>query len=113
MKNIQFLQEKRAHISVGELLPFFGVSVLPSRFGKRHDLWKTGPTSKYIPVPMFGKTSMSRNRFDEISVGIRFSDQPKSQREVSSVRYCSKFVNDFVSAVNMNRRTMITPSRLI
>jgi Transposase IS4 len=55
-------------------------------------------------------TGMSRNRFDEISKCIRFSDQPKMQGEISSVRYCWKLVNDFVSAVNTHRWTLIKPS---
>jgi Transposase IS4 len=51
--------------------------------------------------------------FDEISACICFSDQPKKQREISSVRYCWKLVNEFVSAVNTHRRTMVTPSEHI
>jgi hypothetical protein len=84
--------------------------VLMTRFGERHDMWKPSPTSNHIPEPAFGKTGMSRNIFDEISACIRFSDQPKTQGELSAVRYCSKPVNDFVSAVKTHRRTMFTPS---
>jgi Transposase IS4 len=53
LMNVHLLQQKRALISVGELLKFFGVLVLMTRFefGKRHDLWKTSPISKYIPAP--------------------------------------------------------------
>jgi Transposase IS4 len=56
---------------------------------------------------------MSRYSFDEISACFRFSDQPKTQGELSAVRYCWKPVNDFVSAVNTHRRTMFTPSEHI
>jgi hypothetical protein len=43
--------KRRVLISVGELLRVFGLVVLMTRFkfGKRHDLWKTSQTSKYIP----------------------------------------------------------------
>jgi Transposase IS4 len=58
-------------------------------------------------------TSMSRKSFDEISAFLCFSDQPKKKREVSSVRYCWKLVNEFVSAVNTHRRTMVMPSEHI
>jgi Transposase IS4 len=115
LTNIQLLQQKCSLISVGELLKFFGVLVLMTRFefGKRHDLWKTSPSSKYIPAPAFGKTVTSRNRFDQISGCIRFSDQLKTQEELKSVRYRWMLVNDFVSAVNTHRRTIVTPSELI
>jgi hypothetical protein len=53
LTNIRLLQHKRALISVGEPLNFSEVLVLMTRFefGKRHDFWKTGTTSKYIPAP--------------------------------------------------------------
>jgi Transposase IS4 len=113
LTNIHLLQEKCAHISVGKLLKFFGVLVLMTRFGKRHDMWKPSPTSKHIPEPEFGKTGMSRNSFDEISACIRFSDQIRAQGELSAVRYYWKPVHDFVSAVNTHRLTMFTPSEHI
>jgi hypothetical protein len=37
--------------------------------------WKGSPTSKYIPGPAFGKTGMSRNRFDEILQRVRSDRQ--------------------------------------
>jgi Transposase IS4 len=74
---------------------------------------KTSPSTKYIPAPAFGKKGMSGNRFDEIPVYIRFSDQPKTQGEISSVWDCWKLVKDFVSAVNTNWRTMVTLSEHI
>jgi Transposase IS4 len=76
-------------------------------------LWKAGLTSKHIPEPEFGKTGMSRHSFDQISACIRFSDQPRAQRELSAVRYCWKPVHDFVSAVNTHRRTRFTQSERI
>jgi Transposase IS4 len=113
LTNIHLLQKNCAHISVGTLLKFFGVLVLTTRFGKRHDMWKPSPPSNHIPEPAFGKTGMSRNSFGEISACIRFSDQPKTQGELSAVRYGWKPVNEFVSAVNTHRRTMFTPSEHI
>jgi Transposase IS4 len=115
LTNIHLQQQKLALISVGELLKFFGVLVLMTRLelGKRHDLWKTSPSSRYIPAPAYGKTGVSRNRFDQISACIRFNDQPKMQGEISSVRYRWMLVNDFVSAVNTQRRTMVTASEIL
>jgi hypothetical protein len=68
LTNIRLLQQKRELISVGELLRFFGVLVLKTRFefSKRHDLWKTVPISKYILAPASGNIGISRNRFDDI-----------------------------------------------
>jgi Transposase IS4 len=113
LTNIHLLQEKCTHISVGKLLKFFGVLVLMTRFGKRHDICKPSPTSKHIPEPAFGKTGMSRNSFDEISACIRFSDQPKDATGTQRCSGCWKPVHDFVSAVNTHRRTMFMPSEHI
>jgi Transposase IS4 len=64
LTNIHSQRQKLALISVGELLKFFGVLVFMARFefGKRHDLWKTSPSSTYIAAPAFGKTGMSRKQ---------------------------------------------------
>jgi hypothetical protein len=53
---------KSVLISVGDLLKFFSVLVLMTRFefGKRHYHWKNSSSSKHIPSPAFGKTCMSR-----------------------------------------------------
>ena len=63
----------------GELLKFFGVLILITRFekisGSRASLWTTTAPSKYIPVVALGKTGMLRQRFDAIFRCIRFGDQ--------------------------------------
>jgi Transposase IS4 len=93
LTNVNLLQQKRALISVGELLKFFGVLVLMTRFefGKRHDLWKTSPISKYILAPAFGNTGMPRNRFDDISGAFAsaISQRSKGRLALFSVVGCS------------------------
>ncbi|KAG7372651.1 transposase IS4 [Nitzschia inconspicua] len=53
--------------TVGELLKFFGIIILATRFEfeSRASLWSMTPLSTFIPAPNFGR-AMSRDRFDEI-----------------------------------------------
>ena len=48
------------------IMAFFGVIMLATRFefSNRADLWTSTAPSKYVPAYSFGKTGMSRNRFD-------------------------------------------------
>ena len=62
----------------GELLRYFGICILSTRyeFASRRDLWSTTTTFKYQPPPAFGKTGMPRNRFDLLWQHIQWSEQP-------------------------------------
>ncbi len=63
--------------SCGELLKFFGILILASKFEfKSRSLWSTIAPSKYIPAPSFGRTGMPRRRLDDLWKCIRWSHQP-------------------------------------
>ncbi len=61
----------------GVILRFSGMVILALKFEfeDRPSLWATTVTSKYIPAPLFGKTNLSQNRFDDLWRCVRFSDQ--------------------------------------
>ncbi len=103
-------------ISQGELLKFFGVCILATRFEflNRHDLWSTTSLSKYEPAYKFGLTRMSRNRFDQIWSNLRFSSQPREKPDyMSSEQYRWRLVDDFVTRFNLYRANNFSPSDLI
>jgi hypothetical protein len=55
--------------SIGELLKWFGINILITRFefGDRASLWSPETGCKYIPSPLLGKTTgMSRCWFDTL-----------------------------------------------
>jgi hypothetical protein len=68
---------------MGELLKWFGVLILITRFefGNCRDLWSDMlALSKYIPAPEFGVTTgMARHRFEGMLGGV--ISQKKEQRE--------------------------------
>jgi hypothetical protein len=103
------LQQKRnqADTTRGEILKFFGVIILGTRFefNSRRDLWSTHCKSKLRDPPKFGeKTGMSRYRFDSLWSAIHFSDQPDTRPGGMSLeQYRWKLVDDFVEAFNNYR----------
>ena len=100
----------------GELLKFFGVLILITRFefGSRSSLWSTIAPSKYIPAPALGKTGMSRNRFDTLWRYMRWSQQPDQRlRGVLSEKYRWMLVDDFVKRFNKHRMSTVVPSLLL
>ncbi len=69
---------------MGELLKWFGVLVLITRFefGNRRDLWSNSTAPfKYIPAPDFGAIGKARHRFEDIMRHVRWSDQPYKRAE--------------------------------
>ena len=102
--------------TVGELLKFFGVLILASKFEfqSRRSLWATTAPAKYIPAPAFGKTGMPRMRFDDLWKCIRWSDQPSERPDsMSSEQYRWKLVDDFVDKFNEHRAATFQPSDTI
>ena len=103
-------------LSTGELLKFFGVLVLGTKFefSDRRSLWSTTAPSKYIPAPHFGRTGMSRNRFDHIFANLRTGPQPNVRpQEMSSEQYRWMLVDTFVNNFNEHRAQFFSPSDLI
>lgn len=115
--NYKLLAEKANTIDVGDILKFFGVMILVSRFefGRRRDLWKLFSDSPYIPAQMIGETTgMSRNRFEEIWSCLTFSKVPDERPAgMSSAAYRWKHVDDFVDDFNRHRRNNFSPSEVI
>ena len=100
LMNVKLENDPMSDTNIGEILRFFGVWVLSTRFefGSRDSLWSNIAPSKYLPAPAFGKTGLSRNRFYHIWRHIRFSDQQDTRPEgMSSEIFRCKLVDNFVT----------------
>lgn len=114
--NKQLNNNNKKDTTKGELLKFFGVILLATKFEftKRSTLWSTSPPSKYESAPAFGKTRMSRVRFDDLWRFIRFGDQPETRPpDMSSEKYRWMLVDDFVNSFNEHRAATFIPSEII
>ncbi len=80
-------------------------------FTSRASLWATTAQMKYRPATHFGRTGMSRKRFDDFFRAVRWSYQPaeREQDECSEVHRW-KLVDDFVAAFNEHRTNFFIPS---
>jgi hypothetical protein len=108
--------KKKKKTTKGEILKFFGVILLTTKFEfkSRASLWSTTAATKYEVAPAFGRTGMSRQRFDDLWMCIRFSNQPKVRPpEMSSERYRWKLVDDFVMEYNDYRKKSFIPSEML
>lgn len=98
----------------GEMLSFFGVLILITRFEKqwtRASLWSTVAPSKYMPAASLGKTGMSRHRFDMLFRAMRFGEQPDQRPlDMTSEQFRWKLLDDFVLNFNLHRATTFIPS---
>jgi Transposase IS4 len=103
--------------SVGELLKWFGITILITRFefGQRSSLWSKDFGSKYIPSPSIGeRTGMARERYDLLLQHMVWSYQPHTREEgMSSENYRWMLVTDFVERINNHRKKFFTPSSTI
>ena len=100
------------YTSTGEIVKFFGVMLLATRFefGSLASLWSNVTTNKYIPAPSFGQTGMPRKRFDDLWMCIRFSEQPPNRpSEMTSEQYRWRLVDDFVKNFNEHRAQNFFP----
>ena len=116
LTNINLQKQKFITTTKGEVLKWFGLLILGTRyeFSSRHDLWKTTAIHKYIPAPCFGVTGMYRNRFDELWKCMCWSHQPDDKPDSMSHReYRWMLVDDFVDRFNEYRTNMYTPSSII
>jgi hypothetical protein len=73
--NIVLNAKTKAMLTKEELLKFFGVIILCSKFefSSRASLWSTTAPSKYVPAPAFGRTGMARDQFDNLWQCIRWN----------------------------------------
>ena len=116
LTNRHLIIANKLRTTIGEILKFFGVLILTTEFefGSRRSLWSSVAPSKYVPAPCFGKTGITRNRFDDIWAYIRFSDQPGERPDaMSHEKYRWLLVDDFVQAFNDHREYTFVPSDYI
>jgi Transposase IS4 len=103
--------------TVGEILKFFGVLILITRFefGKRSSLWATKGFTRLVPPANFGRvTGMSRQRFDDLLRHMVWSEQPKERPpEMSHEEWRWSLVQDFVDNFNDHREAFYFASWLI
>jgi Transposase IS4 len=108
---------EKAPLTVGELLKWFGITILMTRFefGDRSSLWSQSSGSKYIPAPNLGtRTGMSRERYDMITRYLVWSYQPSVRPEgMSSEMHRWMLVQDFVDRINDHRKKYFSPSSII
>ena len=108
----QLLLLSKPATSKGEIVKFFGVIILTTKFefDDRRSLWATTATLKFILAPLFGKMMSSRNCFDDLRRCIRFSDQPSvCPADMTAEQYRWKLVDDFVSEFNAHRASTFSP----
>ena len=114
MTNEKLQEQNQNKVTEGEVLKFFGVLILVTRFefGRKQDLWKTASRNAYMPAPCFGeKTGMSRDKFLALLSAIRFSKPPSSDQNCSSIRRRWGLVQDFVDAFNKHRIQKVNPRK--
>jgi len=110
------LDHNKEPTTLGELLKWFGVLILTTRFefGNCSELWSHIPRCKYIPAPDFGKTGMRRNRFDDLWRFMEWSYQPPTRPDdMSSEHYRWCLVQDFVDRINEHRAGFFHPPDVI
>ena len=95
--------------TIGEILKWIGILILATlfEFVHRRSLWSNGTTgtNNYIPAACFGKTGMSRNRFDILWRNICYIQQPKEWPQgMSSESYRWMRVDGFVKRFNDYRQ---------
>ncbi len=112
LTNEQLARHAKPATNASEILRFFGVLVLMSRyeFGPRRELWMTSSANKYIPAPNFTRI-MPNHRFELLRTNVRFS----SSTAYADMENCNRWslVDDFVAAINMHREEFVSPSDFI
>ena len=109
--NIRLARVGKTNTTSTEILKFFGVLILLTRFefGSRRHLWLTTSKNKYIAAPDFSRF-IARHRFDTIRSCIRFSSHPLDDSHDEN-RW--SLVDEFVDAINDHRKRFVHPSELI
>jgi hypothetical protein len=105
-------EEAKAIISYEEMIKFFGIIILATRFEftSRASLWSKARVSRFYALPAFGTTGMTRNRFDDIWKCMRFSHQAAERPVYKSHEvYRWELVDDFVSLFNDYRQQTFAP----
>ena len=103
--------------TVGEILKFFGVLLIITRFefGHRASLWATSGFTRLVPSANLGeKTGMSRERFDNLWRYLVWSEQPATRPpDMSHEEWRWRLVQDFVDNFNDHRELFFFASWLL
>ena len=112
LTNLELQRRDKQLTTSGEILRYFGVLVLMSRFefGPRRELWQTTSQNKYVPVPNFTRI-IPYHRFEMLRMCIRYSHSGGTGDVDGDNRW--SLVDDFVTAINLHREMYVTPSELI
>lgn len=112
LTNQELIARDKQPTTATEILRFFGVLVLMSRyeFGPRRGLWSTTSTYKYMAAPNFTRI-MPSHRFETLRSCLRFSSAGGTRDSENCNRWA--LVDDFVKAINQHREMFVTPSELI
>jgi hypothetical protein len=116
LTNSALMSGGRRPTSKAELLKYFGVMILCTRyeFTARASLWSTTAPSKYVSAASMGKTGMPRQRFDDLWRYMVWSEQPPDRSEgMSHEKYRWMLVDGFVEQYNRHRENDFIPSDLI
>ena len=68
LTNIAVRRDKLNETTTGEVLKYFGILIVLSKFKfiKRRDLRSNLSQHRYVPIPSMGKAWMPRDRFDQL-----------------------------------------------
>jgi Transposase IS4 len=114
--NINLRKNNIKQTTIGEIIKLFGVFLLITKyeFQSRRSLWSSSPSTKYEVAPGFGKTGMSRDRFDKLLTNLRFSKATAVRPEgMGHETWRWRKVDDFVEAYNSYRKRNFIPSDLL
>ena len=104
-------------MNIPEFYKLLGIIVLITRFEFTtiYSLWIRAPISKYIPASKLGMTTgISRPKFDELWVALRWSEKPKEIPEgMPHVEHRWMIIYDMVEIFNRNREEYFLPSEWI
>lgn len=106
MINKQLISKSLLQTSTVEMLKFFGVMVLCTRFkfGSGAALWSRRAPGKYVPAPSFGTIGMARQRFDALWAAVQFCEKLSVRpASMGSERNRWLLVDDFVTRFNEHR----------
>lgn len=114
LTNSNLRDKNDAETTAGEVLKFFGILVLMTRFKfhSRRDLRAAKNKQKLIPTPLFGHF-MSEKKFETFRRNIHFSFRPSSEANSEDPVARWKLIDEFVIAINEHREENFSPSHFI
>ena len=115
--SVKLAKHGKSPTSVGEVLKFFGVLILCTRFefGNRASLWATESFTRLIPPANFGYTTgMPRKRFDDLWRFMVWSHcEEVRPNDMTHEQWRWSLVEDFLDNFNNHRKKHWTASNVI